>query len=83
MYKISVSAAALLLLSMPAFAADNMGMSMSGPKAGAIASTDYRFALAAPPQSAGGKSTVEVRLLHGGQPMSGAIVIQSRAARSR
>lgn len=79
MYRISVSAAALLLLSMPAFAADNMGMSMSGPKTGAMASTDYRFELAGPPQSAGGKSTVAVRLIHGGKPVTGAIVIQSRA----
>ena len=80
MHKISVSATALLLLSIPAFAADNMGMSMSGPKPGAMAaSTGYRFELAGSPQSAGGKSTVAVRLIHGGKPVAGAIIIQSRA----
>ena len=80
MHRISVSVAALLLASLPAFAADNMGMSMSGPKAGGMAaSTGYRFELAGPPQSAGGKSTVAVRLVHGGKPVTGAIIIQSRA----
>jgi hypothetical protein len=81
-HKITVSATALLLLTatIPAFAADTMGMSMSGPKPGAMAaSTGYRFELAGPPQSAGGKSTVAVRLIHGGKPVAGAIIIQSRA----
>ena len=80
MHKISISATALLLLtaSIPAFAADNMGMSMS--KTGAMAaSTGYRFELAGPPQSAGGKSVVAVRLVHDGEPVTGAIIIQSRA----
>jgi hypothetical protein len=81
-HKFSVSATVLLLLTttIPAFAVDTMGMSMSGPKSGAMAaSTGYRFELAGPPQSAGGKSTVAVRLVHGGKPVTGAIIIQSRA----
>jgi len=82
-HKFSISATALLLLTaaaIPAFAADNMGMSMSGPKPGAMAAnTGYRFELVGPPQSAGGKSTVAVRLIHGGKPVAGAVIIQSTA----
>lgn len=53
------------------------GMKMSGPKA---TTADYRFELAGPPKSAGaGKSTVSVKLMHDGKPVSGAIIIQSRA----
>jgi hypothetical protein len=53
------------------------GMKMSGPKA---TTADYRFELAGPPKSAGaGKSIVPVKLMHDGKPVSGAIIIQSRA----
>ena len=62
----------------PAFS-DEMGMKMTSPMAKA-ASPGYRFELAAPPKSAGaGKSIVSVRLMHAGKPVSGAIIIQSRA----
>jgi hypothetical protein len=55
------------------------GMNMSGPKA-MTATTGYRFELAGPPKSAGaGKSIVPVKLMHDGKPVSGAIIIQSRA----
>ena len=54
-----------------------MDMKMTSPKATA---TGYRFELAAPPKSAGaGKSIVSIRLMHAGKPVSGAIIIQSRA----
>ncbi len=42
MRKIFVSATTLLLLSVPAIAADNMGMSMSGPKPGAMAASSSK-----------------------------------------
>jgi len=62
----------------PAFC-DQMGMKMTSPKAMA-ATTGYRFELAGSPKSAGaGKSIVSVRLMHAGKPVSGAIIIQSRA----
>jgi len=78
-HKISISATALLLFTMPAFADDMKNMSMSGPKPAAMAA-GYQFALAGPPKSAGaGKSIVAVKLLHDGKPVSGAIVIQSQA----
>src|SRR3954470_24453134 len=74
-----ILAAAILLAASPAFAADNMGMAMSGPKPSAP-SSNYRFELAGPAKSAGaGKSIVAVRLLHDGKPVAGAIIIQSRA----
>jgi hypothetical protein len=78
-HKLSASATALLLLSvpLPAIAADNM--SMGGPKPAAMMA-GYHFELAAPAQSAGGgKSIVSVRLVHDGKPVAGAIVIQSQA----
>lgn len=54
-----------------------MDMKMTGPKAMAAG---YRFELAAPPKSASaGKSIVSLRLMHAGKPVSGAIIIQSRA----
>ncbi|MBS0470963.1 MAG: FixH family protein [Proteobacteria bacterium] len=44
------------------------------------ATTGYRFALSGPPASAGpGKSIVSIRLEHDGKPVTGAIIIQSRA----
>jgi len=40
----------------------------------------YRFELASPPKSlGGGKSLVAVKLMHNGKPVTGAIIIQSRA----
>lgn len=63
----------------PALSQDMGGMKMTSPKAMA-ASTGYRFELAGPPKSAGaGKSIVSVKLMHAGKPVSGAIIIQSRA----
>lgn len=67
----------------PAMSRDMGGMKMdtkmTSPKAMA-ASTGHRFELAGPPKSAGaGKSIVSVRLMHAGKPVSGAIIIQSRA----
>jgi len=71
--------AATLSATIPTFAADNMGMTMSGPKSPA-ATAGYHFELAGPAKSAGaGKSIVAVTLMHDGKPVSGAIVIQSRA----
>ena len=56
-----------------------MDMKMSGPMA-MHPSGPYRFELAEPPTSGGkGKSIVATKLLHGGKPVSGAIIIQSRA----
>ena len=76
----SVTALGLLLTAaaLPSFAADNMGMSMKGPKS-AAATAGYQFELAGPAKSAGGKSIVAVRLMHDGKPVPGAIIIQSRA----
>lgn len=72
------SAAALLFsVSVPALADD---MTMGGPKPAMTATGDYRFELAAPVQSEGsGKSIVAIKLVHGGKPVAGAIIIQSRA----
>ncbi len=54
-------------------------MQKSGPHVIAAA-TDYRFELSRPPKSAGsGKNIVSVKLVHGGKPVPGAIIIQSRA----
>jgi hypothetical protein len=59
-----------------AFAAD---MPMAGPSTMAKA-TGYHFALASPAKSSGkGKSIVAVTLIRDGKPVTGAIVIQSRA----
>lgn len=56
-----------------------MDMKMSGPMA-MHPSGPYRFELAEPPKSGGnGKSIVAIRLLHDGKPVTGAIIIQSRA----
>ncbi|HKX64977.1 MAG TPA: FixH family protein [Rhizomicrobium sp.] len=68
-----------IALSAPPALSDEMGMKMSNPKA-MSATTGYRFELAGPPKSAGsGKSIVSVKLMHDGKPVSGAIIIQSRA----
>ena len=61
----------------PAYA-QGMGMAMKGPAA--AATMGYRYEVAGPVQSGGaGKSIVSVRLLHDSKPVSGAIIIQSKA----
>jgi hypothetical protein len=80
--------ALVAISAMPAFA-DGMNMKMdpkmpdakmSGMTAPKAMSTGYQFELAAPPKStAAGKSIVSIRMMHDGKPVSGAIVIQSRA----
>lgn len=64
----------------PSFAQDNMGgMAMKHSKP-VTASANYNFVLAGPAKSAsGGKSIVAVKLVHDGKPVTGAIIIQSRA----
>jgi hypothetical protein len=61
-----------------AFAADTTSMSAAVPVA---TTTTYRFELAGPVQSLGGKSIVPVRLIHvtDSKPVVGAIIIESRA----
>ena len=69
----------LLAAAVPAIAADSMGMSMKGPQP-ANRMAGYRFELAGPVKSAGGgKSIVTIRLMHEGKPVTGAIIISSRA----
>jgi len=72
--------AALALSSGSVIAQDNMGgMAMKSSKPMAAA-TGYGFELAGPAKSAGGgKSIVAVKLMHDGKPVTGAIIIQSRA----
>ena len=67
-----------LLASGGALAADPMDMSAPASKS---TTTAYRFELASPVQSNGGKSTVSVRLIHvaDNKPVVGAIIISSRA----
>ena len=71
-------AGALALSANLVFAQDNMaGMAMKGSKP---AAANYNFVLAGPAKSAGGgRSIVAVKLVHDGKPVTGAIVIQSRA----
>jgi len=70
-------AALLLGATVPALSADK-GMAMKGP-----AMTDsegYRYELAGPAQAiGGGRSIVSVRLMRDGKPVTGAIIIKSRA----
>ena len=71
--------ALFLTATAPALAA-GMDMPMGATPNTMTAAADYRFALAGPPKSEGaGKSIVSVQLLHGGKPVVGAIIIQSRA----
>jgi hypothetical protein len=71
-----VSLALAIASTAPALSQET-GMKMTSPKA---ATAGYRFEVAAPPKSAGaGKSIVSVRLMHAGKPVSGAVIIQSRA----
>jgi hypothetical protein len=58
------------------FAAAPMDMSAPAPKSTANA---YRFELAGPTKSNGGKNIVPIRLVHDGKHVPGAIIIQSRA----
>ena len=81
LYRAAIPAIAfsLITFTIPALAQDSMGMAMKGSKLQARTS-GYTFELAGPVQSVGGgKSVVSVRLIHGGKPVLGAIVIQSRA----
>lgn len=80
MNRFLVSAALLLTaVTAPAFAQDNMGMAMKEAKPMAT-NAGYRFELAGPVKSVGGgKNVVAVRLMHDGKPVTGAIIIQSRA----
>lgn len=74
---IYTSIALLLAGTIPVISADK-GMAMKGPAM--KASSDYRYELAAQPRViGGGKSVVSVRLIHDGKPVTGAIIIQSRA----
>ena len=75
---IGATAVLILTQSMPVLAA---GMDMqTGSTNATAATTEYRFTLAGPPASAGtGKSIVSVKLTHDGKPVTGAIIIQSRA----
>lgn len=81
MNRFLVSAAVSLFVvgAVPALSQDNMGgMAMKASKPMA-SSAGYRFELSGPAKSAGGKSVVAVRLVHDGKPVTGAIIIQSRA----
>lgn len=81
MHRILLAATTVMLFATPIpVLADDMGMSMGGPKSATAATENYRFELAGPVQQEGsGKSVVAVRLVHGGKPVTGAIIIQSRA----
>ena len=81
MHRTFITAAAALFFTatVPALAA-GMDMPMGATPNTMTAVADYRFTLAGPPKSEGaGKSVVSVKLLHGGKPVAGAIIIQSRA----
>ncbi len=78
-YGAAIPAIAILMIvgAAPAHA-QGTDMAMKGP--GKMATMGYRYELAAPVQSSSaGKNIVSVRLLHDGKPVSGAIIIQSRA----
>lgn len=70
--------AAMPLATSPTFATDAATqMSNSKPM---TATAGYSFELAGPPRSRGaGKSVVAVKLMHEGKPVTGAVVIQTRA----
>lgn len=75
----AITVATFAFLTTGAFAADNMGnMKMSAPAPMAM-STAYTFELAGPVKSEAGKSTVSVRIVHDKKPVTGAVIIQSRA----
>ena len=81
-YRAAIPAITILLIAAiaPARAA-GADMPMNGPSATATAG--YHYELAGPVRSSAGKSTVPVRLVHDGKPVSGAIIIQSRADMGR
>jgi len=73
------SAAILSLGASLASAQDNMGgIAMKSSKP-AMSTADYHFELAGAIKSAGGKSVIAVKLIHDGKPVTGAIIIRSRA----
>lgn len=74
----AISVITSAFLTTNAFAADNMGMKMS-PPAPMATSAAYTFELAAPVKSEAGKSIVSVRIVHDKMPVTGAVIIQSRA----
>jgi hypothetical protein len=78
---ILVSTFAAILMFGGAATANADAMQSGNMKAPATAETpDYRFELAGAPKPSGsGKNIVAVKLIHDGKPVSGAIVIQSRA----
>jgi YtkA-like protein len=78
-YRAGIPAIMILALAAAAPAyAQGMSMAMKGPDT--MATKGYRYEVAGPVQPRGaGKSIVSVRLLHDGKPVSGAIIIQSRA----
>ena len=73
---------AALFLTTTAFAAEmdmGKGKSMTAPMT-AMKPAAYRFELASPPRGlGGGKSLVAIKLIHDGKPVTGALIIQSRA----
>jgi hypothetical protein len=76
----AVIPAIVILVIAAAAPARAQGTDMAMKRSGAMATMGYRYELAGPVQSsAAGKSMVSVRLLHDGKPVSGAIIIQSRA----
>lgn len=76
-YRAAIPAIASLIIVTVA-RAQGADTTMKGPSA--MATMGYRYELAGPVQSGGaGKSIVSVRLLHDSKPISGAIIIQSRA----
>jgi hypothetical protein len=74
---------AILLTTTTAFAAEmdmGKGKSVTMPMAAMTPATAYRFEQAAAPKNlGGGKSLVAIKLMHDGKPVTGAIIIQSRA----
>ena len=74
---------AFLLTTTAAFAADmdmHKGHSMPMTNAMAAKPAAYRLELASPPQSlGGGRSLIAIKFMHGGKPVPGAVIIQSRA----
>lgn len=72
------AAAAMPLATTPTFAAD-AALQMSSSKPMAV-TAGYSFELAGPPQSGGaGKSVIAVKLVHDGKPVTGAVIIRTRA----
>ena len=79
-YRAVIPAIVILVIAAAAAAAAlAQGTDMAMKGSGAMATMGYRYELAGPVQTSAGKSTVSVRLVHEGRPVSGAIIIQSRA----